>query len=173
MQQASERTRRLADNVRSPPHSANRHRGSIGYSLGGAAVTIGDAVGAVHHKRRVGVHRGEQTTPKEEISSKGTDAITDEEFEAWFKVEAARVSDRVRAERSEGVGNRRSFGASSTKTISGDARDRLVKALGMLGSDHNGEILSAARVVESQRKTLGVTWDELIVAGELRSDLAA
>ena len=53
------------------------------------------------------------------------------------------------------------------------ARERLVKALGMLGSDHDGEALNAARCVEKCRRSLNMTWDELIVAAtEVEFDLA-
>jgi hypothetical protein len=50
-----------------------------------------------------------------------------------------------------------------TKIHSG-ARELLIKALGMLGSDHAGERANAAMIVEKQRARLGMTWEELIVA---------
>ena len=40
---------------------------------------------------------------------------------------------------------------------------RLAKALGMLGSEHDGEVLSAARTAERERLNLGKTWPELLV----------
>jgi hypothetical protein len=49
------------------------------------------------------------------------------------------------------------------KKIHSGRRERLVKALGMLGSDHAGERANAAQVVEKQRAELGMTWDELII----------
>ena len=45
-------------------------------------------------------------------------------------------------------------------------RELLVKALGMLGSDHVGERESAALVVEKQRAKLGMTWEELIIPAD-------
>lgn len=42
-------------------------------------------------------------------------------------------------------------------------RDLLVKALGMLGSAHDGERANAALAVEKLRTEMGLTWDELIV----------
>ncbi len=39
---------------------------------------------------------------------------------------------------------------------------RLKKYLGMLGSDHDGEIINAARLAERERKKLGVSWDDII-----------
>jgi hypothetical protein len=41
-------------------------------------------------------------------------------------------------------------------------RDTLVKILGMLGSDHDGEILSAARQAETLRAKLGLDWDQIV-----------
>ena len=63
--------------------------------------------------------------------------------------------------------NRFSFehhATTSMATIDLSARKRIVKALGMLGSSHDGEVLSAARVVEACRRRIGVTWEQLIVA---------
>jgi hypothetical protein len=49
------------------------------------------------------------------------------------------------------------------KKVPSGPRELLVKALGMLGSDHDGECLNAARAAEKQRARLGVSWDELII----------
>lgn len=38
----------------------------------------------------------------------------------------------------------------------------LAKILGMLGSEHDGEALTAARRAEDQRRKLGMTWAELL-----------
>jgi hypothetical protein len=44
----------------------------------------------------------------------------------------------------------------------------------MLGSDHDGEVLSAARMVEKLRRSLNMTWDQLLVsAAEVEFDIAA
>jgi hypothetical protein len=43
------------------------------------------------------------------------------------------------------------------------SRDLLIKALGMLGSEHAGERAAAALKVEEQLKRLGLTWEQLIV----------
>jgi hypothetical protein len=40
---------------------------------------------------------------------------------------------------------------------------RLAQVCGLLGSDHDGEALAAARQAEKIRKKLGVTWEELLV----------
>lgn len=39
---------------------------------------------------------------------------------------------------------------------------RLAKVLGLLGSDHSGEVLSAARQAESMRLTAGLTWQQIL-----------
>jgi hypothetical protein len=41
-------------------------------------------------------------------------------------------------------------------------RDRLAAILGMLGSDHDGEILAAARQAERPRRGAGLTWREIL-----------
>jgi hypothetical protein len=40
---------------------------------------------------------------------------------------------------------------------------RLARVCGLLGSDHDGEALAAARQAEKIRKKLGLTWEELLV----------
>jgi hypothetical protein len=42
-------------------------------------------------------------------------------------------------------------------------RQRLARVCGLLGSDHDGEALAAARQAEKIRQKLGLTWDELLV----------
>jgi hypothetical protein len=37
----------------------------------------------------------------------------------------------------------------------------------MLGSDHDGEVLSAARQAEAIRRKLQLTWDELLTGKDL------
>lgn len=49
------------------------------------------------------------------------------------------------------------------KEIYSGTRTLMVKALGMLGSSHDGEVLAAARKVEELRKRTGLTWDDLIL----------
>lgn len=39
----------------------------------------------------------------------------------------------------------------------------LIKLLGMLGSEHDGEVLNAARQIERKRRQMGKTWEELLV----------
>jgi hypothetical protein len=42
------------------------------------------------------------------------------------------------------------------------SRERLAAVLGMLGSDHDGEVLSAARTAERLRQQAGVTWHDIV-----------
>src|SRR5215471_10842644 len=62
-----------------------------------------------------------------------------------------------------------SFGASGCKPsgLKGDQdflidRERLIKLLGLLGSDHNGEIASAGRMADALIRDAGVTWADVI-----------
>jgi hypothetical protein len=41
-------------------------------------------------------------------------------------------------------------------------RTRLACVLGMLGSDHDGEVLNAARAAERMRREAGLTWPEIL-----------
>ena len=43
------------------------------------------------------------------------------------------------------------------------SRDRLAGILGMLGSNHDGEAVAAARAAERLRRELGTTWQDLLV----------
>jgi hypothetical protein len=43
-------------------------------------------------------------------------------------------------------------------------RAKLAAVLGMLGSDHDGEVLAAARMAERIRRDAGITWLEVIAA---------
>jgi hypothetical protein len=57
-------------------------------------------------------------------------------------------------------------GNTEKKVLHSGPRELLVKALGMLGSNHAGERENAARVVEKQRVKLGMSWDELIISAD-------
>jgi hypothetical protein len=43
-------------------------------------------------------------------------------------------------------------------------RDRLAKVLGMLGSHHDGEVLTAGRTAHALLRAAGTTWPELLGA---------
>jgi hypothetical protein len=55
------------------------------------------------------------------------------------------------------------FGRSARRKIHIGPRTILVKTLGMLGPDQEGEILNAARAAEQIGKGLNLMWDDLIV----------
>jgi hypothetical protein len=40
--------------------------------------------------------------------------------------------------------------------------DKLVKILGLLGSDHDGEVAAAGRMAHSMLKAMGLTWGDVI-----------
>jgi hypothetical protein len=58
-------------------------------------------------------------------------------------------------------------------SVSPRSRDQLVKMLGMLGSDHDGECSNAARMAEAVRKSVGLTWDDLIIPAQFTHARAA
>lgn len=147
---------------------------------------IGDAFGAAHHRERtIGVHPGKRRRSQHaetlEDILRETDEQTDDELKAWWEAELAQARERVRARsermRAGSEENRWSFGLNGgvgQQAINDAVRRKLVKALGMLGSDHDGEVLNAARVVEACRRRIGATWDQLIVvATERECDWAA
>jgi hypothetical protein len=45
-------------------------------------------------------------------------------------------------------------------------RGRLSKLLGMLGSDHDGEVVSAARMANQRARRAGLTWTEILAHWE-------
>jgi hypothetical protein len=51
----------------------------------------------------------------------------------------------------------------SLPALQPEYRARLVRLLGMLGSDHDGERANAARLADEHRKRSGLTWGEIIL----------
>jgi hypothetical protein len=49
--------------------------------------------------------------------------------------------------------------------ISANDRRKLVRYLGMIGSEHDGEALNAARIALRLLKERGLTWDEILAPG--------
>ena len=82
------------------------------------------------------------------------------------KAEASARAERAREEASRSRSRQRSFrmSASDRKPLQNSQRERLVKILGMLGSDQAGERDNAACSAERQRKAVGMSWDDLIIA---------
>jgi hypothetical protein len=90
------------------------------------------------------------------------------------RVKARAAREKIKAERAKRF--REAFFGREPETleINKADRDKLVKALGMLGSDHDGEVLNAARMVERLRRKLGTTWEILVVkASETNARKAA
>ena len=50
-------------------------------------------------------------------------------------------------------------------------RERLIKLLGLLGSDHNGEIAAAARMADALIRDAGVTWADVIAPETVQKKL--
>ena len=50
-------------------------------------------------------------------------------------------------------------------------RERLIKLLGLLGSDHNGEIAAAGRMADALIRDAGVTWADVIAPETVQKKL--
>src|SRR5215831_19632090 len=50
-------------------------------------------------------------------------------------------------------------------------RGRLIKLLGLLGSDHNGEIAAAGRLADALIRDAGVTWADVIAPETVQREL--
>jgi hypothetical protein len=90
-----------------------------------------------------------------------------ERVRAKHAANEARTNARAEEARAKAEWKRRfhSWFDPNDEAASIPSSDRLlmVKALGMLGSIHDGEILNAARTVERLRQKLNATWEQLIV----------
>ena len=51
------------------------------------------------------------------------------------------------------------------------SRAKLAAVLGMMGSDHDGEVLSAARTAERLRRATNLTWSQLLIGPDAGADL--
>jgi hypothetical protein len=118
--------------------------------------------------------RARAETAKAEAAKAKADAQKARADAARAKADATKA--RADTKRAEHDAFGRMFGGSfgsSTRKIPNGPRELLVKALGMLGSAHDGERANAARVVEQKRRELGLIWDELIIpADEARARAA-
>jgi hypothetical protein len=142
----------------------------------------GTAFGPAHHKeRRVGVHPGKRNRRSRADNAPGYEPQTEEELQAWWDAHITEVKERLKA-RSENKNAGSEYGQRGFRLNAGAqkieldtvGRDRLAKLLGMLGSNHDNEVLNAARAAENLRRKLGLTWDELLIAGsDAELDLVA
>lgn len=101
---------------------------------------------------------------KTENAAKSDARARADEAKAEAQAAKARAS-QARAEAAKARAEARAKRGGRGRKVEMDAKthETLVKALGMLGSEHDGEVLAAARMVEKVRRKLGVTWDQIIV----------
>jgi hypothetical protein len=149
-----------------------------------------NAFGSAHHKERQSaqrVHPGEHkekpktkpATTSEQAQRARAEAETAKAEAAKAKAEAARAraeAARARSEHAKARADARRAaqdafanifdGRRERKILHSGPRELLIKALGMLGSEHDGEILAAARAAEAQRRKLGMTWEELLISAD-------
>jgi hypothetical protein len=103
----------------------------------------------------------------------GPTAQEKEEAEA-AKAKADAEAEKAGANARAHFHNRRASGGDTEKKIHSDQRERLVKTLGMLGSDNAGQRDVAALAAERQRAKLGMTWGDLIIrAADAEDEMAA
>jgi hypothetical protein len=128
-------------------------------------LTIADAEALIKQLRTAEKQTPSQSQPKpsssnEDIRAEQTRAETAAEFAEMLKKMKAKAERRRAREQA-----RQEFIARLFKKpeIHSSLRTLLVKALGMLGSEYDAEVLIAARKAEEMRKKLGLTWDDLIV----------
>jgi hypothetical protein len=55
-------------------------------------------------------------------------------------------------------------------SLSQDERKRLIALLGMLGSEHDGEVAAAARLTMKFLKTRGMTWTDIVITAKIDPD---
>jgi hypothetical protein len=115
--------------------------------------------------------RAQAETAKAEAAKAKSEAQRAKADAAKAKAEARTAREKEKA-RAYGF-FRGAFGDNKAKKVHSGPRELLVKALGMLGSDHAGERASAALVVEKQRAKMGMTWDELIAPADAAEARAA
>lgn len=116
--------------------------------------TTGEQARAKHAKAHADAAKAEAQKAKAEAAKARAEA----------KAEAARArAARAEEKRAHAEAFAAAWGGHKKKEIHSGTRTLIVKALGMLGSDHDGEILAAARKAEQLRKREGLTWDELII----------
>ena len=108
--------------------------------------------------------RARAETAKAEAAKAKAEAQKAKVEAAKAKAEARKAREREKVAASGFF--RGTFRGNTARKIERGARDRLVKALGTLGSDHAGERANAAYFVEKQRTQLGLTWDELIIPAD-------
>jgi len=124
-------------------------------------------------------HRPASTSEQAEAVKAKAEAATARARAQQAKAEAAEA--RAQARKAKAEANKASHDtftemhrrSTRPKEIHSSMRTLLIKALGMLGSEQDGECLNAARKAEQLRKKLGMNWDELIVEATEQQQAAA
>ena len=116
--------------------------------------------------------RAEAETAKAEAAKAKAEAARARAEAARARAEAARArSENAKARADARRAAQDAFanifdGHRERKILHSGPRELLIKTLGMLGSEHDGEILAAARAAETQRRKLGMTWEELLISAD-------
>jgi hypothetical protein len=122
--------------------------------------------------KRTTTEQAEAERAKARAQKAKADAAKAKADAAKAKAEAQRAREEAKRAEQEAYANMFAGFRPKREIHSGD-RTLLVKALGMLGSDQDGEVLNAARMAEKLRRKLGMSWDELIVEAETEARRAA
>ncbi len=123
------------------------------------AATTSEQAQAAAERARAETAEAEATRAKAEAQRAKAEA-------AKAKADAKKAWEQAKARSSF----RTVFGDKTKKEINSGSRERLVKALGMLGSDQAGERDAAACAAEKLRIKLDMTWDELIIPADEAED---
>jgi hypothetical protein len=107
--------------------------------------------------------RARAKTAKAEAAKAKADAAKATAEARRVKAEALKAQAEAARAEAEARSARARSNNPNKQQIHSSTRDLLVKALGMLGSDHVGERDNAARLAERLRAKLGLTWSRLIV----------
>lgn len=91
---------------------------------------------------------------------------------AKAKADARRAREEAKRAEQEAYANMFADFRQQREIHSSD-RTQLVKILGMLGSDRDGEVLNAGRHAERLRRKLNMSWHELVIAAAAAQARAA
>jgi len=153
------------DTAFGPQAKASRARVQARERKKGKPATTGEQAQAAAERARAETAKAEAAKAKADAKKSAADASKAKADARKAEADAAKA--RANARKANAKSNTSGFFRlrenALGKDIDARTRDRLVKALGMLGSAFDGERLSAASAVEQYRRKLGLTWDELII----------
>jgi hypothetical protein len=115
--------------------------------------------------KRTTPEQAEAERAKAQAQKAKADAAKAKADAAKAKAEARRAREETKRAEREAYANFFAGLRPKREIHSGD-RTLLVKALGMLGSDQDGEVLNAARMAEKLRRKLGMSWEELLISAD-------